>query len=152
MILLGNGSGSVENPDPGSSAFHTLDQISGQCCGSGMFILDPGSGSALKNVSIFNTKTDIKFSKRRSEMLISNPRSIFFFHPGSGSRGPKNTGSRIGIRNTGSGIGFFADPGSPTHISQKYDNSLSTRKKFVLYLFKKNNLQFCKICGYKEKR
>ncbi len=133
MILLGS-------RDP--VLFLPLDKISGQCCGSGIFILDPGSGS--KNLSIFNTKTDIKISKRRSEMLIPNPRSGFFFHPGSGSR--------IEIRNTGSGIGFFAHPGSRAHISDKHDNSLSIGKKFFLYLFQQNNLQFCEICGYKEKR
>jgi hypothetical protein len=77
-----------------------------QCCGSGMLIRDPeqnffhpgssaikipdpGSGSASKNVSIFNQK--IVFKSSRIRILI-------FTHPGS--RGQKGTGSRILIRNT----------------------------------------------------
>jgi hypothetical protein len=50
-------------------------------------ILDPGSGSASKNLSILNPKNS------ENGMPFPDPDPDFFFHPGS--RGQKSTGSRI---------------------------------------------------------
>ncbi len=64
----------------------------GQCCGSEMFILDPeseffhpgsrvkkapnpGSGSATKNLSIFNPKIETQLSEILSGMFIPDPGS-----------------------------------------------------------------------------
>ncbi len=81
-----------------------------RCCGSGIFIqdpgsdffpsrirffpsrirffsfpdpgLDPGSGSSLKNLSILTQETDIKFSQIRSRMFITDLGSwLWFFLP-----------------------------------------------------------------------
>jgi hypothetical protein len=65
-------------PDPGSKRFR---------------FPDPGSGSASKNLSIFNPKT--KVSEKLSGIFIPY---TDFFHPGS--RGQKRTEFQIRIRNT----------------------------------------------------
>jgi len=67
-----------------------------QCCWSGMFIPDLGSGSASKNSSIFNPKNDTKFSKNiLPGMFILDPGSWIwtFFNPGSRIQGSKSTRS-----------------------------------------------------------
>ncbi len=85
-----------------------------QCCGSGMFIPDPGSnffpsrirtvsipdpGSSSKNLSILTRKKAKKWflsSKKYDPGCSSRIRMLTFSHPGS--RGQKSTQSRI--RNT----------------------------------------------------
>jgi hypothetical protein len=65
---------------------------------------DPGSGSALKNLSILTQETDIKLSPKRSGMFIQDHGSWLwiFSHPGSRIQGSKKhripdprSGSRI---------------------------------------------------------
>ncbi len=72
-----------------------VESTHNQCCGSGMFILDPGSGfflpgsrvkkildpgfgSASKNLRIFNPKTVYKLSEVWSGMFILSPILIFY--------------------------------------------------------------------------
>ncbi len=70
-------------------------------------IPDPGSGSASKNLSIFNPKMSL--SSRKYDLgcssQIPDPDLDFLPIPDPGSRGQKGTGFRTRIRNTGH-IGF----------------------------------------------
>jgi hypothetical protein len=87
------------------------------CCGSGMFIPDPGSeffpsrirffsipdpGSASKNLSIYSILNKKKWFSKLSEiwsgLFILDPDPYFLHIQDLGSRGQKGTGSRI--RNT----------------------------------------------------
>ncbi len=80
------------------------------CCGSGMFIPDPGSkffhpGSEfcpsrirIKEFKYFNPKIDSKLLEIWSGLLIPDPDTDFLSIPNPWSRGPKGTGSWI--RNT----------------------------------------------------
>ncbi len=74
---------------------------------------------------------------------------------GSGNRGlfdPLDPGSRIRNR-------FFPDPGSQTHIFESLVTIFSLKSSIILWksaqifffsISKKNNFQFCEICGYKK--
>ncbi len=91
----------------------TQDTIQ-QCCGSGMFILDPDptysipdpgsrllglqdlrSGSASKNLSILTQKTDSKFLKITSGMFFPTTGYGFFSVPDPGVKKATDSGSRI---------------------------------------------------------
>jgi hypothetical protein len=88
----------------------------GQCCGSGMFMPDPGSeffhpGSRVKKIPdphrrLYSRKNDLGCPSRSVS-------GFFFFHPVS--RGQKSTGSRIRIRNTVLGYGKFLNLLSTVH-------------------------------------
>jgi hypothetical protein len=87
---------------PGFTIFLLLPD---QCCGPGCFsqIPDPNfSPSASKNLSILTPKKWFLISRKYDPGCSSRIPNLFFILPISepGSRGQKDTGSRIRIRNT----------------------------------------------------
>ncbi len=89
-----------------------------QCCGSGMFIVHPGSGMFIPDPTFFHPGSRIRikefkyFNPKKTKKMVSklekiwsglfipDPDADFLPIPDPGSRGQKGTGSRIRICNT----------------------------------------------------
>jgi hypothetical protein len=98
-----------------------------------------GSRIRIKELSFFNPE-NCYLSYRKYDLVCSSRiRILIFTHPGS--RGQKGTGSRIRIRNTGSGYIVLASwRASQIKSNMKYDIQYSGRTKYSAFVSKLNKL------------